>query len=191
MDIMGSNFSCFLLCLSIISFAHAKELSDAEVRSRFEIISEPACKKVEAREPVLPIHSVWYGRYYLSVDGKVDCQILDVKIDWLTGRSGEFRKYLNTVLYKFNGVEWLENRALSYPPKYRIYDKDKTRIYMVVKNDDGDFPVDEVAYFTGTWDEVRGGERAIEKLWFCEKTRECYDEYVNIKRAVFLLDPSK
>ena len=160
-----------------------------EVRERFELVSELICKKVNARKPAVPINSVWYGRYYISIDGKADCQIMDVRIDWMTDRPNEFRKYLNSVLYRFNGREWSEIRALSYPPKYRIYDKKKRRVYMVMKNDDADFPVDEIAYYTGTWGEEGNGERAIQKLFFCEKDQNCRDEYVNIKRAAYLLDP--
>lgn len=109
----------------------------------------------------------------------------------MSDRPTEFRKYLNTILYKFNGKIWIENRALNYPPKYRIYDKNKKIVYLIIKNNEKDFPVNDIAYYTGTWDEERNGERAIEKLWFCEKNQNCYDEYINVKRAVFLLNPEK
>jgi hypothetical protein len=188
---MRSTLLPLLLFMSVTSFVHAKKLEDAEVRSRFQLISEPICKKVKAREPALPINSVWYERYYLSVDGKIGCQILDVRIDWMTDRPTEFRKYLNSVLYRFNGKKWSKNQVLSYPPKYRIYDKDKKIVYMIVKNDELDFPVDEIVYFTGAWDEERSGEHVVERLRFCEKNQDCYDEYRNVKRAAYLLDPEK
>jgi len=188
---MKLKFLYFFIFISITPFSQSKQLSDEQLRSRFQLVAEPACKKVKFREPELPVNSVWYGRYYLSVDGKKECQILDVRIDWLTDGPNEFRKYLNTILYRFNGKIWMENRALNYPPKYRIYDKNRKIVYLVIRNNERDFPVDEVAYYTGTWDEERNGERAIEKLWLCEKNQNCYDEYMNVKRAVFLLNPEK
>jgi hypothetical protein len=172
-------------------FAHGKELTDAELRNRFQVVQEPICKKLKTREPALPVNSVWYGRYYLSVDGTIDCQILDVKIDWMTDRPNEFRKYLNSVLYKFDGKKWLENRGLSYAAKYRIYDKNRKIVYMVVENEEGDFPVSEIAFYTGVWNEGGNGKRAIEKLWFCEINQACYEEYMNVKRAIDLYDSKK
>lgn len=181
----------FLGCIMLMSFSHAKELTDAEIKNRFHVVPEPTCKKVKAREPAIPVKSFWYGRYYLSIDGKADCQILDVKIDWMTNRPTEFRKYLNSVLYRFNGKNWSEYRGLSYPPKYRIFDKDRKIIYMVVKNDEDDFPVNEIAFYTGKWDEERNGISAIQNLWDCEKSEACYREYINIKRAVSLYGSEK
>ena len=181
----------FLGYIVLTSFSHAKELTDAEIKDRFHVVPETTCQKVKAREPALPVKSFWYGRYYLSIDGKADCQILDVKINWMTNRPTEFRKYLNSVLYRFNGKNWSENRGLSYLPKYRIFDKDRKRVYMVVKNDEYDFPVDEIAFYTGKWDGEGDGISAIQNLWDCEKSQACHEEYINVKRAASLYGSGK
>lgn len=62
---------------------------------------------------------------------------------------------------------------------------------MVVKNDEDDFPVNEIAFYTGKWDEERNGISAIQNLWDCEKSEACYREYINIKRAVSLYGSEK
>lgn len=172
-------------------FSFAKELTDAEIKNRFHLVPEPLCKKVKAREPELPVNSFWYGRYYLSVDGKIDCQILDVKIDWLTNHPTEFRKYLNSVLYRFDGKTWLESRALSYPPKFRLHDRRKNIVYMIVESVDDDFPISEIAFYTGSWGDNKAGKGGVKKLWFCERSQACHEEYMNVKRAVYLYDREK
>jgi hypothetical protein len=180
-----------ILSMGHIQVTYADTVPENIINNRFERVPEPKCAKAKAVEPHLPANSAWYGRYYINVDNGKYCQILDVKIDWLTEDALEFRKYLNSVLYRFDGVSWMENYAISYPPSYRIYDKEKKLTYLVIKNDWEDFPIDEIVYFSGSWDDSNPSKKPIETLWPCDRNEDCYNEYKLVKRAAALLAPKK
>jgi hypothetical protein len=155
-----------ILSIGHIQIAYANVELDNIISNRFERVPEPKCAKAKAVEPNLPTKSVWYGRCYINVDNGKYCQILDVKIDWLTEDALEFRKHLK-------------------------YDKEKKLTYLVIKNGWEDFPIDEIMYFSGSWDDSNPGKKPIETLWPCDRNEDCYNQYKLVKKAAAVLVPKK
>ena len=166
---MTRLFFCLVFC--IISNCYANQTDfDQEIKRRFVVESEPACKRIKAVEPRRPNTPFFSMRYYLSLDGEGNCQILDVWIQRLTNFPNDNRREVNSVIYRFNGRAWLQEYGLDDKPLLRIKDQKTGIVYYFTELNEDLFYRKAIVYFSGAW-EGKGGVKinsGLQPLDLCQ-----------------------
>lgn len=162
-------FLCFLLLCVQISYAQ-QSAYDEEIRRRFVVESEPVCKRVKATEPKRPKTPFFSQRYYLTIDGGENCQILDVWIQRLTDSPADNRREIYSMLYRFNSNAWVVEYGLDTKPTLRVKDKKTGIVYFVTELNEDIFYRKQVFFFSGKWMDKTRGEviGGIESLGLCQ-----------------------
>lgn len=180
----------FLVAFLVMSNCYSEDSFEKAVRSRFVVELEPLCKKVKAAEPRMPSTPFFSRRYYLSIDGEQNCQILDVWIQRITNSSTDNRREIYSVLYRFSGGLWLKEFGLDDKPLLRIKDKKTGVTYFFTELNEDLFYRSGVVYFSGDWeDDDRAGINAgLQPLDFCQNMPvfECKFVRVALERIIWL-----
>lgn len=147
-----------------------ESIYDQEIRNRFVVEADPLCKRVKVGEPRRPYTPFFSRRYYLSIDGKENCQILDVWIQRLTDLADDNRREIYSKIYRFSAGAWVEEFGLDDKPVLRIKDKKTGIVYFVTELNEDIFYRKRVVYFSGDWvDKNRKRINAgIEPLGLCQ-----------------------
>jgi hypothetical protein len=164
---ISSLFFFFL----VFRICYAQEgIYDQEIRKRFVVEADPLCKRVKVGEPRRPYTPFFSRRYYLSIDGKENCQILDVWIQRLTDLADDNRREIYSTIYRFSAGAWVEEFGLDDKPVLRIKDKKTGIVYFVTELNEDIFYRKRIVYFSGDWvDKNRKRINAgIEPLGLCQ-----------------------
>lgn len=143
-------FLCLLFFVVSTCYAGQDDF-DRGIRERFVVEMEAACKKIKTVEPKRPDTPFLSQRYYLSVDGKESCQILDVWIQRITNFPTDNRREVYSVIYRFNGKKWLQEFGLDNKPLIRIKDKKTGIVYFFTELNEDLFYRNGIVYFSGAW----------------------------------------
>jgi hypothetical protein len=185
------KFSLLNFLLFIVSTCYAKQDDfDQEIRSRFVVESESACKKIKAPEPRRPNTPFFSQRYYLSIDGKEHCQILDVWIQRITNLPTDNRREIYSIIYRFNGNSWVKEFGLDDKPLLKIKDRKTGIIYFFTELNEDLFYRTGIVYFSSDW---RGSDRmkissGLQPLFPCQDMPvfECQFIHAALERIIWL-----
>lgn len=163
---------------------------DREIKSRFVVEAEPECKKIKIIEPKNPHNSLSSRRYYLSIDGRDNCQILDVSIQRITDFPTDNRREIYSVIYRYNGKSWLKEFGLDDKPLLRIKDKKTGVIYFFTELNEDLFYRQGIVYFSGNWggDDLQKMNSGLQPLYLCENIPvfECKFIQAALERVIWL-----
>jgi hypothetical protein len=142
---------------------------DEEIKKRFKLEKEPLCRRIKNNEPPLPELTFYARRYYSSLDGKKTCQIIDVWIENLTTAPNDYRKDMNSVIYRFSKGKWIKESGLDNIPMMRIRDQKTGILYFITEFVEEPFFRKRIVYFSGAWNETGKHlrETGIESLGSC------------------------
>ena len=167
-----------------------EEYSDREITSRFVVEPESTCKKVKAPEPKRPNTPFSSRRYYLSIDGKESCQILDVWIQRITNLSTENRREIYSIIHRFDGHLWVKEFGLDDKPLLRIKDKKTGIIYFFTELNEDLFYRKGIIYFSGEWrgNDWRKMNAGLQSLYSCQDVPifECKFIQAAVERIIWL-----
>jgi len=181
-------FLCFLFFGVSKSYASQEDF-DQEIRRRFVVELEPACKKIKAPEPKMSNTPFSSRRYYLSIDGKEYCQILDVWIQRITNFQADNRREIYSVIYRFSHGAWLKEFGLDDKPLLRIKDKKTGIVYLFTELNEDLFYRKGIVYFSGDWGDDRPKiNSGLQPLDLCQDMPvfECVFIQVALKRIIWL-----
>lgn len=163
---------------------------DQKIASRFVVEPESMCKRVKAPEPKRPNTPFSSRRYYLSIDGKESCQILDVWIQRITNLSTDNRREIYSIIHRFDGHLWVKEFGLDDKPLLRIKDKKTGIIYFFTELNEDLFYRKGIIYFSGEWrgNDWRKMNAGLQSLYSCQDVPifECKFIQAAVERIIWL-----